>query len=281
MPTKFLKIILSVILLSITSHSAFANLLINPTRVDFLNDTRTTDVTLINTSQTTNTYRIEWAEKKVTENGQYQDVTAAQAESLSIASKMLRFSPRQVTLKPNERQTVKLAIRRPQGLADGEYRSHLLFKALAPAEDKNQQDAKASSVSFNIVLSFAIPVVVTQGTAKYDITINDAVINYNPQQKDGSVNVAISRSGTNSVMSNINAFWTPTGGKEVLIAKTGDYNFWPEAKKVNVQLSWVGTEFAKTDGKLRIVCEGTKNFRGKTFCDKTITVKGSAIKTAN
>lgn len=281
MPTKFLKIILSVILLSITSHSAFANLLINPTRVDFLNDTRTTDVTLINTSQTTNTYRIECAEKKVTENGQYQDVTAAQAESLSIASKMLRFSPRQVTLKPNERQTVKLAIRRPQGLADGEYRSHLLFKALAPAEDKNQQDAKASSVSFNIVLSFAIPVVVTQGTAKYDITINDAVINYNPQQKDGSVNVAISRSGTNSVMSNINAFWTPTGGKEVLIAKTGDYNFWPEAKKVNVQLSWVGTEFAKTDGKLRIVCEGTKNFRGKTFCDKTITVKGSAIKTAN
>lgn len=268
-------------LLSITSHSVFANLLINPTRVDFLNDTRSTDVTLINTSQTTNTYRIEWAEKKVTENGQYQDVTSVQAESLHIASKMLRFSPRQVTLKPNERQTVKLVIRRPQGLADGEYRSHLLFRALAPADDKNQPNIKGSSVAFNIVLSFAIPVVITQGAMKYDLTMNDAVISYNPQQKDGSVNVTISRSGTNSVMSNINAFWTPVGGKEALIAKTGDYNFWPEAKKVNVPLSWVGTEFAKSDGKLRIVCEGTKNFRGKTFCDKTIPVKGSAIKTLN
>lgn len=277
---KLIKSISISVLLSLCAQGVSANLLINPTRVDFHSNTRTVDVTLINTSQTTNTYRIEWAEKKATADG-YEDLSPSAAASLPIASPMLRYSPRQVTLKPNERQTIKLAIRRPQGLANGEYRSHLLFKALPPPPaDKNDGEV-APELKFNVVLSFAIPVVVVQGPMSYDVTLNDASISYNPNQKTGSVKVTMSRSGVNSTMGNINAYWTPNGGTEKLIAKTGDYNFWPEVSRTSVDLGWVGTEFAKTDGKLRIVYEGTKGFRGKTFFEKTITVTGGMIKTAN
>lgn len=280
MLASFLRYVSIGILFGLLGQNAFANLLINPTRVDFHSDTRTVDVTLINTSSNTNTYRLEWVEKKVTETGGYENLTPAQVGSLPIASKMLRVSPRQVTLKPNERQTIKVAIRRPQGLAAGEYRSHLMFRALAPANDNGLNESnQAPSLKFNIVLNFAIPVVVTQGTPQYNLALNNASISYDPMQKLGEVNLSMSRSGTNSVIGNLNAYWTPTGGKETLIAKLGDYNAWPEAKNTTVKLGWIGTGFAKSDGKLRIVYEGTKSFRGKTFFDKTIEIKGGMIKT--
>lgn len=285
MQSTLIKQVCTGILFSLLTHQSFANLLINPTRIVFNPTDRTTDVTLINISQTTNTYRIEWMEKKAKETGGYDDLTPAAAANFPIASAMLRYSPKQVTLKAGERQTIKMAIRRPQGLASGEYRSHLVFKALPPmgplAPEKVQDEQEASSMKVNILLTFAIPVVVKQGDITYQVAMEDASIAYNPGNNTGNVTVNMSRSGANSVIGNIDAYWTPDGGKEQIIAKTGDFNFWPEVNQAKATLTWVGTGFAKTDGKLRIVYEGTKDFRGKVFFDKTINIKGSMIKTAN
>lgn len=260
------------------TQTAWADLLINPTRVMLGANDRTTEVTLINISKQTNTYRIGWLEKKASEQGGYIDLTPAQAASAPIASSMIRFSPRQVTLKPGERQAVKLAVTRKQGLAKGEYRSHLQFRAIPP-EKKAENEGGGQNMAITMMLSFAIPVVVVQGGVDYDLSFQNAQIHFNPARNSGSVKVQMTRSGANSVIGNISAYWTPAGSsKEVLIAKAGDYNFWPETKRLNAELIWAGTAFAKTDGKLRIVYEGVKEFRGKVFFDKTINVSGSAIK---
>lgn len=281
MLSKSLKIVCTGLLLSLSAQGAWANLLINPTRVQFNPSDRTADVTLINTSQVTTTYRMEWAEKRAKINGGYEDLTEAEAASFPTASKMLRFSPKQVTLKPGDRQTIKLAVRRPQGLAVGEYRSHLMFRALPPQTKEEGLNTDAASTTVNIVLNFAIPVVIQQGTPQYDISMNDARINYNPIKKDGSVEVIMARTGLHSVIGHLNAYWTPNGGQERLIGKAGDYNFWPELKSTTATLNWVGADFAVTDGKLRIVYEGVKEFRGKVFFEKTITMNRSMIKTVN
>ena len=273
------------ILFALFTHQASANLLINPTRVVFNPTDRTTDITLINISQTTNTYRIEWVEKKAKSAGGYDDLTPATVANFPIASSMLRYSPRQVTLGPGEKQTIKMAIRRPEGLANGEYRSHLVFKALPPmgplAPEKAAGAEEASSMKVNIMLTFAIPVVVKQGALNYQVSMDDAAITYNPTSKAGSVTVNMSRSGTNSVIGNIDAYWTPTGGKEQVIGKAGDFNFWPEINQTKATLTWVGTDFAQTDGKLRIVYGGTKDFRNQVFFDKTINIQKGMIKMAN
>jgi fimbrial chaperone protein len=280
------RIILKKIVMSafafMLAHQVSANLLINPTRVVLSPSDRTADVTLINTSTTTNTYRIGWVEKKAKEAGGYDDLSPEAAANFPIASSMIRYSPKQVTLKAGERQTIKLAIRRPQGLANGEYRSHLLFKALPPA-DAEQAEGRDNSTSLkiNILLTFAIPVVVQQGSLNYQVTLNNASISYNPANKSGAVNLNMARTGTSSVIGNIDAYWTPKGGKEQIIAKLGDYNLWPELQQAIPPLIWTGTNFAKTDGQLRIVYEGTNDFRGKVFFDKTFNIQGSMIKTTN
>ena len=49
------------------------------------------------------------------------------------AEDMIVYAPRRVTLAPHEPQSIRIAARPPQGLADGEYRVHLLFRAIPPA----------------------------------------------------------------------------------------------------------------------------------------------------
>lgn len=279
MPASITKLLIATALFA-ASQLSLANLLINPTRVQIEPGDRSADVTLINTSEITNTYRLEWAEKRAKSEGGYEDLNETAAASFPTASQMLRFSPRQVTLKPGERQTIKLMVRRPQGLQDGEYRSHLLFKALPPNREENQQlDSAATAI--NIVLSFAIPVVVRQGNLQYQLGIDNAAIEYNPSQKTGAIEVDLSRSGIHSVTGNMTAYWTPAGGKEQAIAKLSDYNFWVETTKAKARLQWTGTDFALTDGKLRVVYEGSKQFRGQTFFDKTFSINRSMIKVIN
>jgi fimbrial chaperone protein len=281
MPNKSLKTLCTALLLGLLTQGAWANLLINPTRVQFNPDDRSADITLINTSKVTTTYRLQWSEKEAKAGGGYHNLDEAAAAKFPSASNMLRFSPKQVTLKAGERQTIKMAIQRPQGLATGEYRSHLLFKALAPKTAEEGLNTDAASTSVNIVLSFAIPVVIQQGPLQYSIAMDNAVISYQPAQKTGSVDVSLSRTGLHSVIGTVSAYWTPNGGKEVLIAKAGDFNAWPELKSTSVSLIWVGADFAVSDGKLRIVYEGVKDFRGKVFFDKTLNINRSMIKTAN
>jgi fimbrial chaperone protein len=193
---------------------------------------------------------------------------------------MLRFTPRTVTLKPNERQTIKLALRRPANLPAGEYRSHLLFKAMPP-EKTGIASAEGQSMAVNIVLSFAIPVVVRQGELEYRLAANDIKLGYDRQTKEPKVQVHISRAGKHSVLGDISAYWTPVNGKEVLLSKANEYSIWTELSETYIDLNWVGTDFAFTDGKLRVVYEGSKDFKGTTFFDKTINVSKESIKITN
>ncbi len=277
---KLITQCLTTVFLLLISWQASANLLINPTRVSLAHGERSTEITLINTSQVTNTYRMEWVEKQAKQGGGYDDLTDEQAARFPTSSQMIRFSPRQVTLAPNERQTVRIAVRRPSDLAEGEYRSHLMFRALPPPKTPDSPAlAEGASTAINIVLSFAIPVVIRQGQPDYALDLSSAGIRFDPANQQGEVSVNLTRSGKHSTVGDLEAYWTPKGGSERLIAKIGEYSLWPELKHNTAKLGWVGAEFVPADGQLRVVYKGSKEFRGTTFFDKTININRSAIKT--
>lgn len=277
---------IKILVLCLTAFSFFAqaNLVIHPIRVQFGPAERSTEVTLLNDSKETTTYRLEWREKQAKPSGGYVDLKGEAVKGFPVASSMVRFSPRQVTLKPGERQTIKLSLRRPARLNDGEYRSHLMFKALPPPtalRDPNDQVA-GLTMQMNLVKSFSIPVIVQQGNVDSAVKFDSAQIHYNASTPEGSaVTVSMSHNSKYSVHGDIDAFWTPNGGKEQLIAKVTGTTFWPELTKTSVNLIWVGTNFAPGDGKLRIVYKGARNYQGQTFFDSSIQIARSAIKMTN
>lgn len=270
--------ILAFVAFLLISFIADANLIIHPTRVQFNPTDRSASISLLNDSNTTSTYRLAWQEKKAKEGGGYIDISKGNSENFPVASHMIRFSPRQVTLKPGERQTIKMSLRRPANLKDGEYRSHFLFKAIPPPETKTEE-AAGLQMKVNIITSFLIPVIVQQGELDIQAEVSSATMVVNPQNIAKSyIDVQMNRRGKHSAHGDIFAYWTPQGGQEKQVAKIAGFNLWPELNKTNVKLGWVGSDFALDDGKLRLVFQGARDFRGKTFFDKTFQMNRSQIK---
>jgi hypothetical protein len=120
------------------------------------------------------------------------------------ARDMLIFAPRRVTLVPREPQSIRVAAHPPKGLPDGEYRVHLLFRAIPPATPVTQAaDAPAKGVSFKLtpVYGVTIPVIVRLGNLSVEAAISDVRL----EQRDGKPMVALelSRSGSRSTFGEV------------------------------------------------------------------------------
>jgi len=127
---------------------AHAELMLNPTRVVLAKNQRAAQVELINNGEEPATYRISLVNRRMSETGEFSQVTQPDAGE-QFADAMLAYSPRQITLVPGTAQVVRVMLRKPDGLADGEYRSHLHFEnwpaPAGPAASKAPRPARSRS----------------------------------------------------------------------------------------------------------------------------------------
>ncbi len=151
-----------------TQTLAAGDLLVAPTRI-VLDGPRGAEVVLNNIGTETATYRISLELKRMREDGSLEDIEVENASPEERATlDMLFYSPRRVTLPPNQPQTVRIGVRAPEGLPDGEYRAHLLFRAVrdpVPAVvDPAAPPASGVSISLTPIYGVTIPIIVRQGS---------------------------------------------------------------------------------------------------------------------
>ncbi|BBP42990.1 fimbrial biogenesis chaperone [Thiosulfativibrio zosterae] len=204
------------LVLMICSTLAHANLLISPTRILFSGNERAENVVIMNQGNTTATYRIELVTQRQTADGGYLrlDNKKDDLTGMFAAEDMIRFSPRQVTLAPGEKQTVRLSLRRPERLPEGEYRTHLGFTQL-PNPVAIDSAPGAAKMQVFMLTSFTIPVQVWQGKLNLQAKIAKAQIlatpvSENPKQKQWAVAIDLNRSGSFSSVGKLNVYWKPT-----------------------------------------------------------------------
>lgn len=124
---------------------AQGDLLVAPTRV-VINQGGSAEVVLSNIGSKPATYRISAELRRMSESGDFDEVKEADANPAEkTALAMVTFAPRRITLLPGQPQSVRIAVRPPEGLADGEYRVHLNFRAIPPA--LAPEDAAAAEAS--------------------------------------------------------------------------------------------------------------------------------------
>ena len=105
------------------------DLVVAPTRIVFEGRTRTAQLSLLNKGSAAATYRISLINMRMTEDGGFKEIDEP-APGEQFADRLIRYAPRQVVLAPGDSQAVRLLLRKPRGLEPGEYRSHLLFRAI-------------------------------------------------------------------------------------------------------------------------------------------------------
>jgi len=208
---------------------ALADLMLFPTRVEMEKNQRATQVELVNRGQATESYRISVVNRRMTVTGQIVAADNAEPDE-RFASDMLRYSPRQVTLKAGESQTVRISLRKPAGLANGEYRSHLQFDRLPDVEGSaniEQTDKPASgdfAIRLTALVGASIPVIVRHGDTSASVTLDTLVLEAAAKVEGQADNPPLlafhmNRSGNRSVYGNLSATYTPAGGKPVDVSQ--------------------------------------------------------------
>ena len=189
------------LLLSATSAQGGAgDLLVAPTRV-VLDGRRGTEVVLNNIGDEVATYRITAELRRMEPDGKLVDVTTSNAKE-QAAQEMVLYAPRRITLPPNQPQAIRLSARAPEGLADGEYRVHLLFRAVPPPQPAAAPE-KVEGIAFRLIPIYGvtIPVIVRLGK----LEAKAALSNIRKVVEDGKPAIAldITRAGERSTYGEI------------------------------------------------------------------------------
>ena len=116
---------------STPADAGIGDLLVAPTRI-VLDGRKGAEIVLNNIGEEPATYRISVEFRRMVQDGTLQDVPEPTAAD-KTAGDMIVYAPRRITLAPNQPQAIRIAARPPQGLPDGEYRVHMLFRAIPPA----------------------------------------------------------------------------------------------------------------------------------------------------
>jgi hypothetical protein len=182
------------------ARAGVGDLLVAPTRI-VLDGRRGTEVILNNIGDEVATYRITVELRRMTPEGRLADVeTPTEAEKL--AQQMILYAPRRVTLPPSQPQSIRLSARAPAGIADGEYRVHMLFRAVPPPRPQVAQQ-KMEGVAFQLtpIYGVTIPVIVRLG----NLEAKAGLANVRKVTDEGKPAVAldISRSGDRSTYGEI------------------------------------------------------------------------------
>ncbi|HEU5482229.1 MAG TPA: molecular chaperone [Sphingomicrobium sp.] len=184
------------------AKAGVGDLLVAPTRL-VLNGGRGAEVILNNIGSEPATYRISVEFRRMKPDGSLDEI-AEPSDAEKAARDMIIYAPRRVTLAPNEPQSIRIAARPPKGLSDGEYRIHLLFRAIPPATPvAKQASAPPKGLSFKLtpIYGVTIPVIVRLG----NLDVQAGISNVRLERQDGRPVIALdlSRSGRRSTFGEV------------------------------------------------------------------------------
>ncbi|MDR3692573.1 MAG: hypothetical protein P4L46_24550 [Fimbriimonas sp.] len=150
-----------------TPRARAGDLLVSPMRIVFEGPKRTAEISLLNIGDKPSLYRISLIHERMNEDGDLVNVATPGADD-RFADDLVRFTPRQVLLAPRVSQVVRIQLRLPADLATGEYRSHMLFRAVSADSAPDQAPAAADlpkglTVQIKPIFGLSIPVIVRHG----------------------------------------------------------------------------------------------------------------------
>ena len=251
------------------------DLAVAPTRVVFEGRNRSAQLSLVNRGSTTATYRIQVVNMRMDENGQMQRIDKPDAGQ-NFAGDLFRYSPRQVTLAPGETQAVRLLLRKPGNLADGEYRSHLLMQNVpkdAGVSIEQNQAAQGVQIRMVPIFGITIPVIVRHGNTQANVSLTDLKIM--PPDAESAVprlRFNINRDGSSSAFGDLTAKLV-SGGKETVIGQIMRLAIYTPNTNRGVTMSLrVPAGVSLSSGKLHLTYAQTEDDGGKPMADAELAL---------
>ena len=239
-PTFLLTALMALPLLA---QAGAGDLLVSPARLTLDNRERTAELILSNRGDATDTFRIRLIHMAMTADG---GLTEAPPPASGVdPAQLVRYAPHQITLEPGQTQVLRVMLRKPADLADGEYRIHMLFQAIPPElagtaaapDGKAPDKGKGVSIKLTPIMGLAIPVIVRQGSVTAKAGLAD--LRLSTEKGRPFATFHLTRSGNASIYGNLEAAFQPKGGKAVRVGAVNGVAVYPPLDARNVTLPLV------------------------------------------
>lgn len=248
-PGDFARLILAapLFLAAPSAQAGVGDLLVAPTRI-VLDGRRGTEIILKNIGEDVATYRVSVEFRRMGEDGKLVDVESPN-EKERAAEEMILYAPRKVVLPPDQPQAIRLSARAPQGLPDGEYRIHMLFRAIPAPQPVTQAVNKTDGVSFQLrpIYGVTIPVIVRLGNLEAKAGLSN--VRKVTEAGQPAIALDIVRSGSRSTFGEIRVF---KAGVDKPIAMAGGIAVYTEIGQRSVTIPIDPAQVAHASGQVTV-----------------------------
>ncbi len=184
----------------VPASAGVGDLLVAPTRI-VLDGRRGAEIILNNIGDDVATYRVSLELKRMKADGTLEPVSQA-SDKEKAAEAMILYAPRKVTLPPNQPQSIRVTARAPQGLPDGEYRVHMLFRAIPDPKPVTEAPTK-DTLSFRLIPVYGVTIPIIVRLGQLEATAGIAGVTKVSDDGKPAVRLDLSRSGSRSVYGEI------------------------------------------------------------------------------
>lgn len=233
---------------------AETDLFFSPTRLNIDNTRPVQEIRVTNMSSIARAYSISLVNLAMTEKGQ-----TTQVDTFDYSAKrMIRFVPRNFTIKPGEKQIIRIMARFPKDTKDGEYHAHLQFlenisKRMEINPDIKDTENKAR-IAAQLSYTTAIPITIAKGEIKTDISMSDHA--FKKDEKSGAPLIAmmLNRSGNGQGIALIEADYIAPNGteKKAAVRRTAFIYRELDKRHYNLKLELIEEEDLQKGGEIRV-----------------------------
>lgn len=215
-----------------------AETMLLPTRIVMDNGQRFATLVIKNSGDASGEYTISTVDMKMNEDGSIVEIPEGTTPDFPAAP-LVHIAPRSITLPPGTSQTVRILLRKPEGLEPGEYRSHIRVRVVNDNVEDSEDSAKPENariqVRANLVL--VIPLIVRNGQTEFKAGITEAHVV--PAADGGqALDFYITREGNRSVMGDVKVTQVQNGAAVQVGELAGVPVYRPTARRlVHVPLS--------------------------------------------
>lgn len=252
---------------------------INPTRIVVTDGARSGSITLTNTSNSELSYRMSLVEMGLDAEGVFRKLSKEELPTYNNSAKeLIRFSPRQVRLKPGQSQVVRAIVRRGKIKRAGEYRSHLRLQALPILTQSLEDTLNGSTVlvqaSTGINVGVTIPVIIRHGSTDAQVTVKEATLSENTTGAITSASLLMGLSGNRSSYGDFSLYLV-NNNREKLVGRMKGFALYHPYPEETIRIPFYSglkrSDF--TDGsRLRVVFENKAIDSDKsTWTDQIVT----------
>ena len=220
------------------AQPALARIDIVPRKIVMDPRDRSAELTVLNLMGEPGTYRVDIVNFQQNTDGTYTTLESPLNQAFN-PEEAVRFSPRQFSLPVQGRQKIRLSLRKPANLPEGEYRFHVQVMRLADARPSQAvEPGQGARLSVQMNMGVTIPVIVRHGgvalaTAKIS---NPRLVTTNTESERPELQMTITRQGNASTIGSLEAFWVPASGEPESISYIDNMNIFTEVSQRQVSL---------------------------------------------